>query len=131
MIINAKSELLEHISIITTTYNVHLKCLECFIQNPNINSKEEFIIICYLPCGHNERDRQDLYKLIDTDYEDFFEDVLTLDGCIWWSDGSWSTRDIDEDSLREMWIFYKSPPIPSHLKRKSGDNVVSLFGNKA
>jgi hypothetical protein len=131
MIINAKSELQEHISIISTTYGINVKCMECFIQNPDMDSEDQFIIICYLPCGYNEQDKQDLFKNIDTEYDDFYEDIaLTLDGCIWWSDGSWSVRDIDEDSARELWVFCKSPPIPLHLKRQSTNNVVSLFGDK-
>lgn len=131
MKLNVKSELQEHISAISTTTGLTIRCMECFVHNPDIESEDEYLTVCYLPCGYGEEDKQAFLKQLDLEYDDFYEeDGLTVDGCIWWSDGSWSWRDIDNDSLRELWLYHKSPPIPAHLKGKSMSNVVSLFGNK-
>lgn len=129
MTVNVKAEIQEHISAVHTTYGLHVKCIECFIHNPDLEDEEEFISQGYLPCGFDDKIRETFYNDIDVDYDDYVHPGydINVEGCIWWSDGSWSMRDIDEDSRCELWIFCKTPIIPSYLKCKSTSNVVSLF----
>jgi hypothetical protein len=116
--IDAKSELLQHIMHIRTSYKTYVKCAEVTLV-----TEDDFLETHYLPLNFTEIELNNFYDVFDFTYMNVveFETDLEITGVIWWSDGSWSERGM------ESWFHYRVPPIPKVLKRPNKNNVVSLF----
>jgi hypothetical protein len=119
---NAKEELLQHVNEIKTTFKNRIKCAECFSINTN-----EQLEIYRLTIDYTETELHEFYNRFNFEYIDIveFTEEMMLTGTIWWSDGSWSVRDVCGEF--ESWIYYRAPDIPKILKHRSSSNVVNLF----
>lgn len=119
---DAKSELIQHVIEVHNTFKCNIKCAECFSMNT-----EDQLEIYRLPINYTDIDLDEFYNMFDFEYIDLveFTSELVITGTIWWSDGSWSTRDICGDF--ESWVYYRVPPIPKILKSKTTDNILNLF----
>lgn len=120
--INAKVELVQHITDIKNAFNIRIKCAECFSVNT-----DDVLEIYMLPINHTLDDCDKFINLFDFEYIDMVEytEDMILTGTIWWSDGSWSTREVYAEF--ESWVFYRAPDIPRILKRCTNNNVINLF----
>jgi hypothetical protein len=121
--IDAKSELLQHIMHIRTVYNTYIKCAEVTLV-----TEDDFLETHYLPLNFTEKELNDFYEIFNFAYMNVveFETDLVITGVIWWVDGSWSERGMDSD-FEESWFHCRVPTIPKILKRPNKNNVVSLF----
>lgn len=121
--IDAKSELLQHIMHIRTSYNTYVKCAEVTLV-----TDDDFLETHYLPLNFTEIELNNFYDVFDFTYINVveFDTDLVIAGVIWWTDGSWSERGMDSD-FEESWFHCRVPPIPKILKRPNKNNVVSLF----
>jgi hypothetical protein len=119
---NAKDELMQHFNEVRTTFNIKIKCSEGFSVNT-----EEVLEVYNLAVNYTDDELNNFFDMFDFEYIDFveFNEDMMLTGTIWWSDGSWSIRDICGEF--ESWVYYRAPDIPKTLKSQNVGKVVNLF----
>jgi hypothetical protein len=122
MMCNAKDELMQHFNEVRTTFNIKIKCSEGFSVNT-----EEVLEVYNLAVNYTDDELNNFFDMFDFEYIDFveFNEDMMLTGTIWWSDGSWSIRDICGEF--ESWVYYRAPDIPKTLKSQNVGKVVNLF----
>ena len=110
---NAKKELVEFLNGCPK-----VKCAEVVIRSffviERYPRKEYFLKI-----GYTQKEFDDLIDFMDVDYDseaDPEEFDLCIDSTIWFDDGTWATRIMDEEM--QFWLHYRLPEIPERLKKR-------------
>jgi len=105
MLINAKNEFISHVG------DRSILCAKVSVKQSNK------IIHAYLPLICSVEKYNLFMCAIDLYYNHF--DDNPVNGLIWYTDGSWSERDTDEDDGEDghsFWRYHMRPEIPECLQ---------------
>jgi len=76
------------------------------------NDELERVVIAKLKLGYTEEEYNVFLDLLDFEYDNE-SDIQDLSGTIWFTDGTWSSREYG--SNLEQWTHYGIPTIPAFL----------------
>ncbi len=100
---NAKEEFLSHIKG---------KSVACAIVTDYVGEQRIF----ELPVFYSEEEFKRFLTELDFEYQEGTSKYLNHYGTIWYTDGTWSERNYD-DQFDIEWVFVVVPSIPDSLKR--------------
>ena len=105
---NAKTEFLQHVEDPATVLCAIITHGDPFFDENQMNRLN-------LPVNHTAEDMHNFIKSLDFKYNNGYGGQ-ELYGCIWFKNGTWSTRGEYDGS--EWWDHHSIPEIPKELKSK-------------
>lgn len=113
---NAKEEFLSTLSGISDVLCAWV--MFCEEKNIRYEIERKNTTIHELKCGYSSEEFDVFLESLDFDYEkhiSYTKPYKKLNGCIWFTDGTWKIRDIHDSGI-EYWSFQMVPRIPASLK---------------